>query len=72
MDRSDREKLTILLDHWIDHNKEHGGEFREWAGKAKGFGEGVVQKDMLDAAEHMDKASESLQRALEKLKKAES
>jgi len=72
MDRSEREKLAIMLDHWIDHNKEHAGEFREWAGKAKGFGEGAVEKDMLDAAEHMDKAGESLQRALEKLKKAQS
>lgn len=72
MDKSEIEKLKILLDHWIEHNKEHGDEFREWAQKAKDFGEAVVQEDMLDAAQYMDKASESLLRALEELSKRKS
>lgn len=71
MDRNEVEKLKILLEHWIEHNREHGGEFREWADKAKDIGEAVVEKDMLDAAEYMDKASESLLKALGELKKAE-
>jgi len=71
MDRNEVEKLKILLEHWIEHNREHGGEFREWADKAKDIREAAVEKDMLDAAQYMDKASESLLRALEELKKAE-
>jgi len=72
MEKSEMEKLKILLDHWIEHNKEHGEEFREWAEKARAFGETVVQEDMVDAARHMDKASESLQKGLEELNKAKS
>jgi hypothetical protein len=69
MDKSEIEKLRILLDHWIEHNKEHGDEFREWAEKARDLGEAVVQQDMLDAAQYMDKASDSLVKALEELDK---
>ena len=69
MENSEMEKLKILLDHWIEHNKEHGEEFREWAEKARALGEAVVQEDMLDAAQHMNQASESLLKALEELNK---
>ena len=26
-------RLHILLDYWIEHNREHEQEFREWADK---------------------------------------
>ena len=69
MENSEMEKLKILLEHWIEHNKEHGEEFREWVEKARALGETVVQEDMLDAAQNMDKASESLLKALQELDK---
>ena len=72
MENSEMEKLKILLDHWIEHNKEHGEEFREWAEKAGDLGEATVQEEMLGAAQYMDKASESLLKALEELNKAKS
>ncbi len=72
MENSEMEKLKILLDHWIEHNKEHGEEFREWAEKARDLGKAVVHEDMLDAAQNMDKASESLRKALQELNKAKS
>ena len=71
MDKKDREKLKILLSHWIEHNQEHGEGFREWAKKAREFGEPTVQENMLDAAQCMNKASESLLRALKGLKEDE-
>jgi len=60
MSNAEREKLKILLNHWIEHNKEHSQEFREWAEKAKGFGEAETCDDILEAAQDMDKASEAL------------
>ena len=72
MFRNERERLIILLNHWIEHNKEHGEEFRGWAKKAGDFCETVAQEHMLDAAQYMDKASESLLRALEELNKEKS
>ena len=67
MSKSDLEKLRILLKHWIEHNKEHGEEFREWAEKARGIGEVAVHRDMLVAAQYMDEAGESLLKALEEI-----
>jgi len=67
MDNDERVKLKTLLNYWIEHNKEHSQEFRQWAGKAKVFGEAEAYEQMLQAAQEMDKASESLSRALSRL-----
>jgi len=71
MSNDERAKLRTLLNYWIEHNKEHSQEFREWAGKAKGLGEVEASKEMLQAAQEMDKASESLSQALRRLEKKE-
>ena len=63
----ERAKLRALLNYWIEHNKEHSQEFREWVNKAKVLGEAEAGEDMLQAAQEMDKASEILSRALRRL-----
>ena len=67
MSDNERAKLRTLLNYWIEHNKEHSQEFKEWAGKAKRFGEAETGEDMVQAAQEMDKASEMLSRALRRL-----
>ena len=64
MSNDERAKLRTLLNYWIEHNKEHSQEFREWVSKAKAFGEPEVGEKMLQAAQEMDKASEILSQAL--------
>ena len=67
MAKSDMEKLEILLQHWVEHNREHSGEFREWAGKAKALGHTAVHDEILQAVEQMDRVNEFLLRALKRL-----
>ena len=67
MDNDEKTKLRTLLNYWIGHNKEHSQEFREWASKASGFGETEVSEEILAAAQEMDRANESLSRALKRL-----
>ncbi len=67
MDDDERAKLRILLNYWIEHNKEHSQEFTEWADKVKESGETDAGEDMLQAAQEMDKASEILSQALRRL-----
>jgi len=69
MNISEKEKLKKLLDYWIEHNKEHGEEFKEWAEKAEAFGEATVCEDLLEAAESTNKANEFLLKALGRLTK---
>jgi hypothetical protein len=71
MGNAEREKFKILLNHWIEHNKEHIQEFREWAEKAKGFGEAETCDDILEAAQVLDKTNEALLRALRRLEARE-
>ncbi len=67
MGSEERAKLRTLLNYWVEHNREHSQEFREWADKAKAFGEVEVADEMLQASQEMDKASEILSQALSRL-----
>jgi hypothetical protein len=68
MAKDEMAKLRILLDHWIEHNREHAQEFTEWAVKAKDLGDAGVHHDVAQAAEQMNKANEHLIAALKRLK----
>ena len=58
----DKDKLRILIPHWIAHNQEHAKEFRDWSTRADG-----VSADILAAADSIDLSNVSLSSALEKL-----
>ncbi len=65
---SERDRLGVLLNHWVEHNVGHAREFRDWAEKARVSGQGLVSEDIVQAAHQMDKANEYLLAALGKLK----
>jgi antirestriction protein ArdC len=56
---SEREKLLVLLPHWIEHNEEHAAEFRRWAEQA-----GPARQDILRAAAALEQANDALRQAL--------
>jgi nickel/cobalt exporter len=68
MEKDDKAKLRVLLDHWIKHNREHAQEFTDWAEKARVFGQAAVHDDIEQAAQQMNKANEFLLAALKRLK----
>jgi hypothetical protein len=55
-------KLNSLLSYWLEHNQEHGAEFREWADK--------VATDQKDVAGQLRQAADKMAEADECLKKA--
>ena len=59
---TEQDKLRTLLPHWIEHNAEHGSEFRRWARLAGG-----AAADIEAAAAQMETANQALAAALEKL-----
>ena len=71
MGQAEKGKLRALLDYWVKHNKEHGEEFKEWAEKAKDFGETAIHDELMQASEEMDKTNALLLSASERLKKEE-
>jgi len=60
--RTEKDKLRVLLPHWIEHNAGHAAEFREWAEKA-----GEAKQHILDAAAQMEGANRALKAALEQM-----
>jgi hypothetical protein len=67
MSNDDRAKLKKLLNYWVEHNQEHGEEFKEWAEKARQMGEAEVAGEILQAVGNMEKVSEILTKTLKRL-----
>ena len=63
----DRQKLKVVLEHWTEHNKEHCRELRQWAERAKGYGETAVANNILKAIDHLNEASGYLAVALDQM-----
>lgn len=57
-----QERLPILLDYWIKHNREHEREFRDWADKVASL-LGEVAQELQEAAARMADASNCLEKA---------
>jgi rubrerythrin len=64
-----REKLRILLDHWIEHNGEHEKELRNWADKVTSSSIEVAQQ-LQKAAAKMAAVSDELMKAKQALPKS--
>ena len=67
MSSGEKDKLKTLLKYWIEHNREHSEEFKEWAEKAEKMGEAEVGGEILKAVGNMDKVTEILSDILRKL-----
>lgn len=58
------DKLRVLLPHWIEHNREHGLEFKKWVTALETDGEPDLALLINQAAALFDKATELLDQAL--------
>jgi len=64
-----QEKLRILLDYWIEHNREHEREFRDWADKVVSLSTEAAQQ-LKEAAAKMAAVSNELMKAKQALPKS--
>ena len=62
---SDLEKLQMLLTHWLQHNESHGSEYLKWAEVARQAGHATTAEFIEQAVNRLNKADESLEKALE-------
>lgn len=60
----EKKKLSVVIDHWIEHNESHAAEYKKWAQKAKEFGLDAVSKEIEGAVEKLLQCNHSLQKAL--------
>jgi hypothetical protein len=62
--KSTKEKLQILLPHWIEHNHNHETEFKKWADLARAEGQGGLADLLAKAVASMAETDGILQKAL--------
>ncbi|MBF0226289.1 MAG: hypothetical protein HQK76_12610 [Desulfobacterales bacterium] len=58
------EKLIKLFEHWIKHNKDHAGNYKEWADKAKEKGLNEITSLLESAAEKNNEINIILEKGL--------
>ncbi|MDI6761517.1 MAG: hypothetical protein QME83_00665 [Thermodesulfobacteriota bacterium] len=63
----EKKRLSVVIDHWIEHNESHMAEYRKWAQKAEELGLDVVKAEIEGAVEKLDQCNHSLQKALKGL-----
>ena len=56
MEKDERERLLILIDHWINHNQEHIDQYLSWAQK-------MEEGDLKDVAYRLKDASDLISQA---------
>lgn len=63
----EREKIRLRIHHWIEHNREHNAEFRDWAARAGKLAGQGVEDEIVRAAEALEQANRHLEGALRRL-----
>jgi hypothetical protein len=61
----ERKRLSIVIEHWIEHNQSHMGEYRKWAQRAGELGLEMVQAEIDEAIERLSQCNTYLEKALE-------
>ncbi|HNR14521.1 MAG TPA: hypothetical protein PKM59_14540 [Thermodesulfobacteriota bacterium] len=60
-------KLTVVLEHWIEHNRGHQEEYAKWATAARSQGLTAVAEQIEAAAAQVQEADARLREALKSL-----
>jgi hypothetical protein len=67
----ERKRLSIVIEHWIEHNQSHMGEYRKWAQRAGELGLEMVQAEIEEAIERLSQCNTYLEKALEGVSSSE-
>jgi len=63
----DKKRLSIVIDHWIEHNQSHIAEYKKWAERAEALGLVFVMNEIENAIEKLTQCNNCLKNALKSL-----
>jgi hypothetical protein len=63
-----KEKLSVVIEHWIEHNEAHRGEYKKWAQTAGELGLDLVKAEIEEAMEKISQSNQHLEKAKESIK----
>jgi hypothetical protein len=59
-----KKKLSVVIEHWIEHNESHMGEYKKWAQTAGELGLDLVKTEIEEAAGKLSQSNKHLEKAL--------
>lgn len=59
-----KKKLSVVIEHWIEHNEAHMGEYKKWAHTAGELGFESVKTEIGQAMQKISESNQHLSRAL--------
>lgn len=59
-----KKKLSIVIEHWIEHNESHMGEYKKWAQTAGELGLDAVKAEIEEAMGKLTQSNQDLEKAL--------
>jgi hypothetical protein len=62
-----KKKLSIVIEHWMEHNESHRGEYQKWAQTAGELGLDLVRTEIEEAMEKISQSNKHLEKALKAL-----
>ena len=62
-----KKKLSVVIEHWVEHNESHMGEYKRWAQTAGELGLDSVKTEIEEAMAKISQSNEHLDRALKSI-----
>jgi hypothetical protein len=59
-----KKKLSVVIEHWIEHNESHMGEYKKWAQTAGELGLDLVKAEIEEAVAKLSQSNKHLEKAL--------
>jgi hypothetical protein len=59
-----KKKLSVVIEHWIEHNESHMGEYKKWAQTAGELGLDKVKAEIEEAVVKLTQSNQHLEKAL--------
>ena len=59
-----KKKLSVIIEHWIEHNESHMGEYKKWAQTAGELGLDSARAEIEEAVGKLSLSNKHLERAL--------
>jgi hypothetical protein len=60
----EKKKLSVVIEHWIEHNESHMGDYEKWAQRAGELGLDSVKAEIEEAVGKLSRSNQHLQKAL--------
>lgn len=63
----EKKKLSVVIEHWIEHNESHMEEYKKWAQRAGELGLDLVKTEIEEAVGRLSQSNIHLGKALKSM-----